>query len=435
MKGICSLLALLCLGTNLYAQLEYPKDKIVSNVAKGGPNAEFIKNRQIVQANAIDTLPIGSTNEMAYPLEIGLWSISQFMIKTPESERGVKRLMKNWDALSQSTQRSLLEVVYGLYPKGYEEEVRKIFNQANQAKIAAIAGVYLWRIKPSEALRSSVVARVKALANNDYQIALANAMDNWLKTGLSEPVALPPLDSLFTHQQAHKFKVVYSFQRFNRDYPGLAIVQNTDGTFMRDDSGRLKTFVQLARSASNLPYFITNGSTPQGLYAITGTEISKNPFIGPTPNLQMGMMYEINPPVFTHYMPLVFNAPPERIYRSYFPPSWQNWDGLMESYAAGKAGRSEIIAHGTTIDPEWFAGSPYYPISPTLGCLCGREVWNKTTGKIEVSDQLELVNTFLSTPGRQGYMIVINLNNLQGAVSGEELEKVVRQYESALAAK
>jgi hypothetical protein len=168
------------------------------------------------------------------------------------------------------------------------------------------------------------------------------------------------------------------------------------------------------------------------LYAITGTEISKNPFIGPTPNLQMGMMHELNPPVFTHYMPMVFNAPPEKIYRSYFPASWQNWGGIMEAYLAGKAGRSEIIAHGTTIDPSWFEGSPYYPISPTMGCLCARELWNKVTGKIEISDQLELVNTFLSTPGRQGYMMVINIDNKQTAIAPNEIEKMILDYEATL---
>jgi hypothetical protein len=104
----------------------------------------------------------------------------------------------------------------------------------------------------------------------------------------------------------------------------------------------------------------------------------------------------------------------------------------MEAYLAGKAGRSEIIAHGTTIDPSWFEGSPYYPISPTMGCLCARELWNKVTGKIEISDQLELVNTFLSTPGRQGYMMVINIDNKQTAIAPNEIEKMILDYEATL---
>ena len=43
---------------------------------------------------------------------------------------------------------------------------------------------------------------------------------------------------------------------------GLAIIQNADGKFERDERGRLIAVRQLARSGSNLPYFITNGNTP-----------------------------------------------------------------------------------------------------------------------------------------------------------------------------
>jgi len=248
----------------------------------------------------------------------------------------------------------------------------------------------------------------------------------------SNAATLPALDSLFAHQQLHKFKVVYSFQRSHRNAPGIAVVQQADGRFAKDEQGQLKSFVQLARSASNLPYFITNGSTPQGLYAITGTGISKNVFIGPTPNLQMVMMHEVNPPTFTHYFPIVFNAPPEKLYRSYFPANWQQWSGLMEAYQAGKIGRSEIIAHGTTIDPEWFKGQPYYPISPTLGCLCGREIWDPKTGKISNSDQLNLVNTFIETPGTKGYLIVINLDDKPGPVTPEEIAPIIERFEKTI---
>ena len=36
--------------------------------------------------------------------------------------------------------------------------------------------------------------------------------------------------------------------------------------FVRHPDGRLMVFQQLARSGSDLPYFITNGSTPQGIF-------------------------------------------------------------------------------------------------------------------------------------------------------------------------
>jgi hypothetical protein len=288
--------------------------------------------------------------------------------------------------------------------------------------------VYVFRQQPENAgwIQQQMRSKFPAFLQNDLLVALNKYLQN------NSTQTIPSLDSLFAHQQIHKFKVVYSFQRKNRNYPGLAVVQQADGRFARDSSGKLKSFVQLARSASNFPYFLTNGSTPQGLYVITGTAVSQNVFIGPTPNLQMSMMHEVNTPKFTHYFPIVFNAPPEKIYRSYFPENWQNWSGLLEAYEAGKIGRSEIIAHGTTIDPEWFAGKSYYPISPTLGCLCGREIWDGKTGKIAYSDQLELVNTFIETSGTKGYLMVIDLDDKEAPVSKEEIEAFIVRFEKSL---
>jgi hypothetical protein len=264
-----------------------------------------------------------------------------------------------------------------------------------------------------------------------YNESQALMVYNLLKyiDGYNDQIELPDMDSLFARQQVHGYKMIYSFQNRNRDYPGIAIVQKADGSFMRDEAGKLRVFSQLARSASNLPWFISNGSTPQGLFSITGTAISRNAFIGPTPNLQMVMMNEVNPPTFTHYFPPVFNAPPERLYRAYFPPNWQQWPGMMETYDAGKIGRSEIIAHGSTIDPEWYRSYPFYPLTPTMGCLCAKEVWNKSTGKIDNSDQLGLVNAFIETIGSQGYMMVINVQDTAAAVDASMIENWVKHFE------
>jgi hypothetical protein len=406
------------------AQLIYDKDKIVSAYAIKDDKAARRKQRLIDQANSLATLSIDSA---IADIESALWAVSQFLVRTPQSDAGISRLMQQFSKLPGSVQRGLLEVIYGLYPTEYTAQVRQVLEQTNQPKQFAQAAVYLLRQQPAQApfIRSRLQRQFPAWRSNDLLTALADYIDQF---GKPQP-PLPPLDSLFAHQRLHGFKVVYSFQRRNRLYPGLAVVQQADGRFARDSSGRLQTFVQLARSASHLPYFLTNGSTPQGLYAITGTAVSKNVFIGPTPNLQMVMMHEVNPPQFTHYQPLVFNAPPEKIYRSYFPPSWQQWPGLLEAYRAGKIGRSEIIAHGSTIDPEWFKGQPYYPLSPTLGCLSGREWWDPATGRLQQSDQLDLVNCFIATPGTRGYLIVIDLDDENRPVTPADIAPLVDKWE------
>lgn len=422
------ILVFLLLNTELegvQAQLIYPKEKIYSPYTLKNEKAIARKQRLVDQANSLNTLNLDSNES---DIESALWAVSQFLVRTPQSDSGINRLVNNFGSLQPSIQRGLMEVLYGLYPTEFIPALKSIITKVENPKLFAQAASYLYRSNRQQGswLQQQLTSKFPNYNEND----LLAELNKYLQ-GENEQ-ALPPIDSLFAYQQIHKFKVVYSFQRKNRNYPGLAVVQQSDGTFARDSIGTLKTFLQLARSASNLPYFLTNGSTPQGLYVVTGTAISKNVFIGPTPNLQMSMMHEVNTPKFTHYFPIVFNAPPEKIYRSYFPESWQNWHGLMEAYYAGKIGRSEIIAHGTTIDPEWFAGKSYYPISPTLGCLCGREIWDGATGKISYSDQLELVNTFIETPGTKGYMIVIDIDDQPLPVSQEEIFGLINKYESGI---
>jgi hypothetical protein len=254
---------------------------------------------------------------------------------------------------------------------------------------------------------------------------------------------------LFAGQRRIGQKVIYSFQRWDRDYPGLAIVQNADGRFVRDGQGRLQVFEQLARSGPDLPYFITNGSTPQGIYSIQGTDVSRTNFIGPTPNLQLLLPFEGS---WAHYFqqsqdsteipgrtetPGQALAPGQadeasaggapgidslRLYRELLPPEWREYTPMMEAWTAGRIGRTEIIAHGTTIDPEYFKDKPFYPLTPTMGCLCAKELWNPTSGHLLVSEQFNLVSAFLATPGRKGYLYVIDVDDQHKPVSlGEKI--------------
>ena len=131
----------------------------------------------------------------------------------------------------------------------------------------------------------------------------------------------PDMAELFRHQKNTGQKIIYSFQRWNRNFPGLAIIQFADGHFARSPGGRLiRLYVQLARSASDLPYFVTNGSTPQGIYSITGMDVSHNLMIGPTPNIQLVMPFEDR---WEEFFPGLWNegADSSRFYLQLFPPA------------------------------------------------------------------------------------------------------------------
>jgi hypothetical protein len=117
------------------------------------------------------------------------------------------------------------------------------------------------------------------------------------------------------------------------------------------------------------------------------------------------------------------------LYKQLLPSPWRHYDPMLEAWYAGKTGRTEIIAHGTTIDPEYYAGKPFYPLTPTMGCLCAREQWNVTTGRLLMSEQYGLASTYNSSPGKNGYLYVINIDDQQKGVTREEVEKLVKAFE------
>lgn len=372
-------------------------------------------------------LRLDSTNE--HKFESACKAVSQFMIDNEDVKIGFEKLFDGYDIIPYPTRRAFLEAVYGLYPDKYVKEMQAILSKETDPKLFSIAAVYLRRNDPSIASINSIKINMVERFPGYDTINILKALETYLDNPSKQ--STPSIPELFIHQKSHGRKVIYSLQRANRDWPGLAIVQNADGRFMRNSAGRLVVFQQLARSASNLPFFITNGSTPQGIYSIQGTAVARNHYIGPTPNIQLVMPHEKDWFKFFHIIPdtALHGLDSLDLYRQLLPGSWKQFPGIMEAWIAGQVGRSEIIAHGTTIDPEYFRDKPYYPLTPTMGCLCAKEIWNNTSGRLLVSEQFNLVSTYTSTPGQKGYLYVINIDNQQKAVSREEVERFVQQYE------
>lgn len=377
------------------------------------------------------TQSIDSNTE--YRFESACLAISQFQLTGPAVTQGFDKLFGQYDSLEYDTRRALLEAVYATYPRRYVQQVQQVFQQETHPKLFAMCAAYLFRQDTSVSNSNTIKIRMVEQFSNYDSIPLLRALEDHLNTYLhSRAQKTPDIPTLFNYQAARRQKTIYSFQRWNRDYAGLAIVQDASGRFMRHPDGRLMVFEQLARSASDLPYFITNGSTPQGIYSIQGTGVSKNSLIGPTPNLQLLMP---NESTWDKY----FQLPPWEhwdstrdsmvSYLELLPPSWRKYAPITEVFRAGLIGRTEIIAHGTTIDPEYFKNKPWYPLTPTNGCLCAKELWNVSNGRLLVSEQFNLVSAFMATPGSKGYLFVINLDDQPAPMTRAELERYVKAYE------
>lgn len=406
----------------LFAQIA--RDTIYSSFVLDQRRASF---KEQLQNNLLDKnmlLALDSTTEEKF--RESCWSISQFIVQTPSIEKGFAQLFDKYQKLEYSTKRSFLEAIYASYPKDYEKEIGTLLMTETVPKLFAMQAVYVIRIHPNIATKDFIKAYLVNRFPDYQQDNILLELTKFLEQHQIQINQKPPsLRALFAHQNKVGIKIIYSFQRWNRDYPGIAIIQNADGSFVKEKNGKLLMIEQLARAGSDLPYFLTNGNTPQGIYSITGTEVSHNLFIGPTPNFQMLLPYEAD----TAFWHTTYNNQIDSLsnYKNLLPESWRSYAPITESYYAGKIGRSEILAHGTTIDPAYFKDKPYYPLTPTLGCLCAKEIWNSSTGKLDQSEQFKLLNGFLSTPGTTGYLMVINLDNQLKAVSKKEIQSLLEK--------
>lgn len=376
-------------------------------------------------------MPLDSNTEYRY--EAACRAIVQFMLDNDTTQLGITQLFVQYDSLQYDTKRAMLETVYGVFPEEYIQSIQLLLAKETNPMLFAIAAAYSLRYDSASVNAATIKKRIKEQFPNYTTNTVLTELDKYLNNYTHyKPPTSNDLIELFRYQQTVKKKVIYSFQRHSRDYGGLAIIQNADGSFMRTAEGRLLVFEQLARSASGLPYFLPDGNTPQGIYSIQGTAVSYNKLLGPTPNLQLVMPYERKWTTYFHAGDTTVWTPNNDMLWAYLqllPPTLRTNAGITEAYYAGKLGRNSIIAHGTTIDPEYFKNKPWYPLTPTMGCLCAKELWNVSNGRLLVSDQFNLVSSFTSTAGSKGYLYVIDIDDQKKAVSRLEVEKLVKDFE------
>lgn len=306
-----------------------------------------------LQGSIVGAFSLAIDSNTEYKFESSCRSVSQFMIVNAEVEQGFVKLFRHYDSLDINTKRAFLEAVYGLYPDRFTSEMQKILSTETDPGLFAAAAVYLHRRDHSELavndMKIKMVETFPGYDTLDVLVELSKYLDGYTHR---KNMSSADIAGLFRHQSSLQKKVIYSFQRHNRDYPGLAIVQNADGRFIRHPDGRLMIFQQLARSASNLPYFIKNGNTPQGVFSILGTAVANNKLIGPTPNLQLIMPFENKWSTYFQYPTgSTWDGSMDslRLYLDLVPPQWRKSAFATESFYAGKIGRNAIIAHGTTM--------------------------------------------------------------------------------------
>ena len=423
-KAISLSVIFLCIILNLSLTgcIEKPRfdpDDYFSETAVKSNREEFLFTaiNKTIKSNL--AIPISDSTEKKY--QSAFWAMELIQYRNEFTDSVITACFSNLSLRSTGFQRAFLEVIYTLYKVEFGKEVELFISHTTDPKLFAMGVNYLKGLNVD--LKPFVTDFLKRNKNlSDHPIIFM--LDNQLQD--ESPEVLPIIDLL--KEKFRNKTIIYSFQRKNRDYPGLAVIKKPDGKFLRNKDGEIFYISQLARAITDLPGYITNGNTPEGILSIQGIDFSKNTFIGPSPNLQLVLPYEVSPDKYFHNS-ITDSIWDNSLYANLLPDSWKNYMPIYEAYYAGKAGRNEIIAHGTTIDPGFYAGSSYYPYTPSLGCLTTKEIWSYETGKIAESDQIIFMNALSSVGSDKGFFIVVNIDNQNKPVSSVEIKEIILDAE------
>jgi hypothetical protein len=110
----------------------------------------------------------------------------------------------------------------------------------------------------------------------------------------------------------------------------------------------------------------------------------------------------------------------DAFYESFLPETWRGYWPFKEALLAGRAGRDEMLMHGTTVNSAYYRGQSYYPGTPSAGCLVAVESWSPD-GRLVKSDQLSLAKAFTSGGADRGYLVVVEIDDRATPVMIEDV--------------
>jgi hypothetical protein len=364
-------------------------------------------NDSIINPSAKDFLANRTMNWESYA-----WATSYIIDDSKQNFSVLEKALKRYNQLSKSDLQKVFESVFACFPNQFVSEMQLIAeDESENHKIFATAINYLAQNK----------VEVKDLLESKFKNSnhpIIQALRNQFQPDYY-PISIADLEKIISFNKDKKSKFLYSVQHQDRNKVGKVFIQSESGLLAKEN-GKVVIIDQLARSATNLPMYITNGNTPVGLFKIDSLHKSENVFIGPTLAFVTFLPFECDASLFYNATTPEFTL---EKYLSFFPKELQKNTLLQQTFWAGKAGRSEIHFHGTTIDQSLYIGKEFYPQTPSMGCLCVNETWDKEGNLIE-SGQQKLVNTWLKTPNEKGYAYVLELQESDWKKFEEKMNKL-----------
>lgn len=379
-----------------------------------------LREAALADIRARIALPPGPERDAALPRLFDL--VAQYNAEIAAARPLLLDALPSLGQRDAETQRALLTAAHTLYPAEAAPLIWPLLPQLAASKPFAIAAYTLLQADGGAA------DRLRLLVPQQFPTWADDARLTALMLRLRPSAAAqPPLPELLAAPLRPGFPVIFSLQRPGRQQMGLALVRGADGRFVRDAAGQLFASPQLALARTGLPGTLTNGNTPQGVFTIVGAGTATNPNIGPTPYLHSKLPVEATPAEFEHVDATGAADWSEALYDSYLPESWRAWPPFKEAWLAGRAGRDELLVHGTTINPAYYAGASYFPGTPQQGCMISNEDWDPATGRLLASRQLTLAQTYAAAGARAdlaGYLVVVELPG-EAPVTPAEVQALV----------
>ncbi|PIQ08915.1 MAG: hypothetical protein COW71_09240 [Ignavibacteriales bacterium CG18_big_fil_WC_8_21_14_2_50_31_20] len=422
-KAILLLIILVFSSTQLFSQEGIKVEDVFSERTTKIKRNEFKNN--LINNNIELTLSQELNDSSEAKWQNSFWAMELMGYKSENTFTAIKSALNKFDNTTITFQRALLEVVFTLYKNEFYHEISKVLESTHNEKIFAMAANHLIRFKNSkyntEEFTSLLKNKFPKWNDNSILLSLYNHFNGSTEVKFK-------LDEIFSLKFIPNSTIIFCLQRKNRNYEGAIVIRNINEKFIRDNSGKIIIIPSLARSVTNLPYYITNGNSPQGFYSVQNIGRTSNVFIGPTPILELGMPFELSVNKFFH------DQRPNtewnfETYDELIPKEFRGNKNYYESFYAGMAGRTEIIAHGTTINPMYYKSETYYPNTPSLGCITQSELWDENTGKLNFSNQAKLIEILRTVDISNAYLLLIEIDSLNANIKLSDIQDFILKAE------
>lgn len=417
MKQYVAIVICLCLYVPGFCQ-PAKNDSVFSKVTTKQAKAQRYKYLVDTTIKQYLLDPLNDDNEGEW--NDALWSLELLQYKDDFTKQKIAVAWSKAAQLSDEFQRNLLETTYSLYTSEFKTPALQLMQQTKSVAIFIRCAEYVLRADPANG-KATIAALIQSKFPGDSSVGLQILRS---RIAIRKPQTVPPLTDILDSNFLKGQTIIYSLQRSSRNYAGLVIIRKPDGTFLKDSAGNYFHTAQLAKAVTAYPFYITNGNTPQGILRFSGFDVSRLLYIGPTPNLQLQLPYETSVAAFFADSSLIDSSWNKNLYASLLPASWKNYAGIYESFYAGAIGRSAVIMHGTTIDPEFYKAQTYYPQTPSLGCLCSYEEWNDA-GYRTSSNQQNIKNALDAIGSSNGYVVVIDIDDKNKNVTIDEVQSLL----------